>query len=1706
MQHSLTSIAVVTDGDESLKKKRGPKKGVKRGKYKKHKQFDADFTTIIPEESAAMLGADLTFAPFDARRHKKKRPGRRGRRRGRRRRMQADSGGDDSDSGGDGGGAGENEYRAGYAFRKRSKHKYNEDDDDRDDYYDGDDANSGDDDDGRGGGGCGCGGGGAGAGGGGGVSGSSDASGSDGMSSFDDNDMLFLRLSNNAGINVNDVDGNINNADSTFSAGVSVEKIFTHRFTEKDFPLPPSPEPDFEPLRNLHHKYSASERGLPSWVNVEENGPYVDDYMRLDVSNICPVLTQAEVDADRERLRSVAARVQAHRREVEPRTVAEYLVKLKGRAYIHTCWLDATEMDEKDRLKVKRYWRKLGVADEAEGLSISLPGIDPAGPDSYDSLAPPPKMENNDGNGGDGGTTAKKGNYSDERGIGKGTFFDVAYTEVDRIVGSTKGGPDGNNTTLYFVKWCGLPYTEGTWEREEDIDDPEKIAEYKRFHLLPAEKPKPPLQQRLWTQLTRSPEYKHQHTLRDFQLQGLNWLVFCWCHGRGSILADEMGLGKTVQSISFLQHLRTVQLIPGPFLVVAPLSTIANWKREVEEWTDMNVVVYIGNAQNREEIKRWEWFYLDADGQPLKKEIKFNVLLTTYDMVRHDAELPRIHWQVMVVDEAQNVKNFKGKLMEALRGISSYHKILLTGTPIQNSVEELWSLLQFIDQDKFQDRDGFLARFGRIEQLDQAQALRDTLKPYMLHRKKSDVDKDIPPLEETIIEVELSMLQKQYYRAIYERNRDFLSRGTSTGDSSAATGGGGGSSNGGGGGSGGGSNGPSSSSSSGGSNSMVTPLNNVMMQLRKVCDHPFLLENVESKEVPGLEATDYKAYINALVRASGKTVLIDKLLPKLKADGHKVLIFSQLKGVLNLLEKYLNFYGYTYERIDGSVKGSDRSAAINRFNRPGSDRFAFLLSTRAGGLGINLQAADTVILYDSDWNPQNDVQAQARSHRIGQKKQVKVYRLVTKDTYEKQMFEIASRKLGLDRAIMANVKNGAGGGNGNGSEGGGGGGGSAASPSSPTSSSSTGLDREEMQRLLKMGAYGLRKDEAESFKETEAFNESTIDDILEKRTKNVVHHDDGQGSQFSMATFTMNDTTADVKLDDPDFWKKTLPEAATSKALLSQFTEAINGNAEEKQEWAKIHKSSFLHRLEDVVDDVMKSFNEARGEISLTERSDALGLTQLCVTHTELFTDAEIARLHGWFDKLSSSCSRRKTRAVDYYGQEQASSSRRKQKKAPAKTATATARKSSEAKDGASEDGYNEYGNTRVASSSYMSDEEYEKKSKSLKLKLKKRKKITMSRGGDDDDDEEEEDDNGGDSGEDYEEVASNSGNSGSASAAAVTAGSASGEKKKKGSKKADSEENKRKWSSGDRRSLQDATFSFCRPYWAGIRARAKLTRKPLKEIRDAVLYFLGQVVACTKDNPKFNESFKKMVAFFIKNDEYDESDDDSGDNDDEKRKMKKESVANPALATDVIPAAYAAPEVREELKTLVPTRAEGWAKRWKIMEAIRNELAAAKAEGRRPLEKCPPLAKPLSTDVAWWDDPKALDADLFLGIYRHGWGSSDAILTDKTLAFSKKLSAKIEEYAEKLPKMAKPPPPLHKYAGWPTPRAIESHVRALIKALSAHKAAKQKQQPPKKKRKASPPAAEGEEAQTNGDAKGESKAKKTTKKKATPKSDKKKE
>lgn len=353
----------------------------------------------------------------------------------------------------------------------------------------------------------------------------------------------------------------------------------------------------------------------------------------------------------------------------------------------------------------------------------------------------------------------------------------------------------------------------------------------------------------------------------------------------------------------------------GPFLVVAPLSTIGHWKREFEEWADFNVILYYEPSQGkqaRQVIREHEFRVKDNATGYRGRALRFHVLLTTYEVVQSDIqELSEIKWRVCVIDEAHRLKNRASRTLETLSTLQIDRRILLTGTPIQNSIGELYTLLHFTEPSHFSNEHEFNSKFGDLQNATQVAELQEVIRPFVMRRLKEAVEKSIPPKEETIIDIELTTIQKQYYRAIYEKNVKFLKIGCSS--------------------------------------SNTPRLINIEMQLRKCCNHPYLIEGVEDKQLELCKTVEDQ--FNSLIQSSGKLVLLDKLLAKLKRENHKVLIFSQMVKVLDLLEDYIRYKGYGFERLDGNASGNTRQTSIDNFSRL-PDRFVFLLSTRAGGISL----------------------------------------------------------------------------------------------------------------------------------------------------------------------------------------------------------------------------------------------------------------------------------------------------------------------------------------------------------------------------------------------------------------------------------------------------------------------------------------------------------------------------------------------------------------------------------------------------------------------------------------------------------------------------------------------------------------------------------------------------------------------------------
>ncbi|ODV78096.1 uncharacterized protein CANTADRAFT_91528 [Suhomyces tanzawaensis NRRL Y-17324] len=510
-------------------------------------------------------------------------------------------------------------------------------------------------------------------------------------------------------------------------------------------------------------------------------------------------------------------------------------------------------------------------------------------------------------------------------------------------------------------------------EDSPEVNDDEKREKMDYYHVA----------HRIKEEVHKQPSILVGGTLKEYQLKGLQWMVSLFNNHLNGILADEMGLGKTIQTISLITYLVEVKQISGPFLVIVPLSTLTNWNLEFEKWAPaVKKITYKGTPNQR---------------KIMQQDIRmgnFQILLTTFEYIIKDkALLSRVKWVHMIIDEGHRMKNANSKLSETLT--HSYHsdyRLILTGTPLQNNLPELWALLNFVLPKIFNSVKSFDEWFNtpfsntggqdKIELSEEEtllviRRLHKVLRPFLLRRLKKDVEKDLPNKVEKVVKCKMSALQSKLYQQMLKHNILFASETLTSTEPI-----------------------------------MIKNANNQIMQLRKICNHPFVYEEVENLINPTVETNDI------IWRVAGKFELLDKILPKFKLTGHRVLIFFQMTQIMDIMEDFLRLRGMKYMRLDGGTKADDRTSLLKLFNAPDSEYFCFLLSTRAGGLGLNLQTADTVIIFDTDWNPHQDLQAQDRAHRIGQKNEVRILRLITEDSIEEMILERAHAKLEIDGKVI----------------------------------------------------------------------------------------------------------------------------------------------------------------------------------------------------------------------------------------------------------------------------------------------------------------------------------------------------------------------------------------------------------------------------------------------------------------------------------------------------------------------------------------------------------------------------------------------------------------------------------------------------------------------------------------------------------------
>ncbi|KAJ5482847.1 hypothetical protein N7539_006293 [Penicillium diatomitis] len=547
-----------------------------------------------------------------------------------------------------------------------------------------------------------------------------------------------------------------------------------------------------------------------------------------------------------------------------------------------------------------------------------------------------------------------------------------------------------------YVKYKGLGYEDSVWESPPNITDTARWEDFKVAFQdwLNREAISPPDRQVMNNHLASTrrlnfekdlvlntqPEMIRGGQLMDYQLDGVNWLYYMFLKQQNAILADDMGLGKTVQVISLFATLIQKHSC-WPFLVIAPNATVPNWRREIKRWApDMQVVTYFGSAFARQMAHDYEMFSQHG------KDLRCHVVIASYEsMLDQEAEkvLKKVDWAGLVVDEGQRLKNDKSQLYGRLSGINFDFKALLTGTPLQNNIRELFNLIQFLDPKNIAD--DMEAQYGSLT-AENIRSLHDMIRPFFLRRTKTEVLPFLPPMVQIIIPVSMSVLQKKLYKSILGKNPQLIQAICKKQTSELKK-------------------------------TERHNLNNILVQLRKCLCHPFIY-NKDIEE----QTHDPQLAFQRLVEASGKLKLLKIMLPKLQERGHRVLIFSQFLENLDIVEDFLTGLELRYCRLDGRLTSRQKQQQIDAFNEPGSPFFAFLLSTRSGGVGINLATADTVIIMDPDFNPKQDMQALSRAHRIGQKNTVLVYHLTTRATVEEKIMQKGKKKLALDHVLIERME------------------------------------------------------------------------------------------------------------------------------------------------------------------------------------------------------------------------------------------------------------------------------------------------------------------------------------------------------------------------------------------------------------------------------------------------------------------------------------------------------------------------------------------------------------------------------------------------------------------------------------------------------------------------------------------------------------
>ncbi|KAJ1919013.1 hypothetical protein H4219_002272, partial [Mycoemilia scoparia] len=768
-----------------------------------------------------------------------------------------------------------------------------------------------------------------------------------------------------------------------------------------------------------------------------------------------------------------AASKKAPKYDIEIFNKHQFLVKFEGRSYRHLAWVPFIWLKQSRVSLIRSYLRRLrGHAPLTRNLVVNSSWTLPER--IYDAQLLPnsivstrksefktkinaARLKWDEDHKKPGDVQHEKNNKSDEP---------VSPSKLRKINSNSPQGVKDVNLEAYtnpyidldpelytnvqnvFVKWAALEMDQSTWDTvPSPFDEPISYKKWSDLFMVWKDKCSVSVNEmKEYSKSLSSAERKRNSVfcefknkpwfigdgqpklkLFDHQLEGLNFLSYKRSQNLSCILADDMGLGKTIQTIAFIATvfcssiptdalkgknskktaLTTCNKGTGPFLVVVPNSIVTNWLREFEMWAPFLIAEpYFGGASSRALYEKYAIFG-QCDGgiakssKKSRRSMAAHVLVCTYDVFVNDDSFNTIksinaEWEYLVVDEGHRLKNDRAKLFKNLNKLKINKRVLLTGTPLQNNVRELLTLMSFVDPIKFGDIDGLEEKYGNIEEANISE-LHDLLRPYFLRRTKEQVLSKLPPKHEIFVPISMTSIQRQLYRAALGKNVELLKSIYATihnKDRKAENG-----------------------SKSATAKKHHYMLNNMLMEIRKIINHPYMIDGAEPAFNTLQETHDQ------LVKAGGKTKFLKGLLKQLKEKGHRVLLFSQMKRSLDILEDVLFGEGYGYVRMDGDTSSIVRQNMVDKFNEPESKLFAFLSTTRAGGLGLNLTSADVVIIYDPDWNPHMDIQALSRAYRIGQTKPVMVFKLMTQDSAEEKMVKVGARKMVLDHLIIESLRN-----------------------------------------------------------------------------------------------------------------------------------------------------------------------------------------------------------------------------------------------------------------------------------------------------------------------------------------------------------------------------------------------------------------------------------------------------------------------------------------------------------------------------------------------------------------------------------------------------------------------------------------------------------------------------------------------------------